>query len=610
MEHDNYTEVTLSAFAETGRVESSIPVLKQRSYTGRKPVMSSALANTPCADLGVDGMLEKLNATLGTSYNLDSTCVCGKVLNATPQENGNGMGRLRDLLYIPLNAISRQPLFLAFAQLIPRRAFPSTLTKLSFDSTRIATLRSVFKSYIAQSYDFGTAYAYLRPYCHEVDSLQALKERVDSFNSRWEAPHPAGINKDTVPRRIWDLYANRVVPSWVTPDEPRGISHAWVDEKDRMDMMTPINGNKWPVPMPKDANLDLIRIELLNTGVEYAWLDVLCLRQEGRHNKHLRTLEWKIDVPTIGNVYYGGVVCYFCGLGRPLVFEDGYFESDRCWFNRAWTLQEVPCTNDDSGISTVVCGETGNEDIHQRDIRSRVDEKLVSLRRLRNDRSLFAILSEMQKRVSAKLLDKIAGLAYVIGVQWLPVYDLQFSAEYAWTRLVWVMHPCARGDLFFYYPEPGNGVYRWRPSWTQVMTQILPLRGEAAAAIRLDNMRSFISRERYRGPRIMSGEVYGLEDQSNNENPRYGQLVVKDSMGTPHSIKVIASHQYPIPQGLYTLMGSNGDADIFMKYWVVGHQRKRNRFKKLSVIRLADEDGRRKLQKLGVAKQGCRVFLM
>ncbi len=33
--------------------------------------------------------------------------------------------------------------------------------------------------------------------------------------------------------------------------------------------------------MPKDANLDLIRIEMLNLGAEYAWLDVLCLRQEG-----------------------------------------------------------------------------------------------------------------------------------------------------------------------------------------------------------------------------------------------------------------------------------------------------------------------------------------
>ncbi len=37
-----------------------------------------------------------------------------------------------------------------------------------------------------------------------------------------------------------------------------------------------------PVPIPQDTSLDLIRIEMLNLGAEYAWLDVLCLRQEGR----------------------------------------------------------------------------------------------------------------------------------------------------------------------------------------------------------------------------------------------------------------------------------------------------------------------------------------
>ncbi len=49
-----------------------------------------------------------------------------------------------------------------------------------------------------------------------------------------------------------------------------------------------------PVPMPKDANLDLIRIEMLNHGAEYTWLDVLCLWQEGGKNEHLRMDEWKL----------------------------------------------------------------------------------------------------------------------------------------------------------------------------------------------------------------------------------------------------------------------------------------------------------------------------
>ncbi len=48
-----------------------------------------------------------------------------------------------------------------------------------------------------------------------------------------------------------------------------------------MDVWTPINGHQWPVSIPKDADLNLIRIEMLNMGLEYVWLDVLCLRQKG-----------------------------------------------------------------------------------------------------------------------------------------------------------------------------------------------------------------------------------------------------------------------------------------------------------------------------------------
>ncbi|PBK59023.1 hypothetical protein ARMSODRAFT_80043 [Armillaria solidipes] len=60
---------SLSSLSEANREELTIPVLKQRSYTGKK-VIPSSLANTPCADLGVDGVLEKLNTTLGTLYAL------------------------------------------------------------------------------------------------------------------------------------------------------------------------------------------------------------------------------------------------------------------------------------------------------------------------------------------------------------------------------------------------------------------------------------------------------------------------------------------------------------------------------------------------------------
>ncbi|SJL16896.1 uncharacterized protein ARMOST_20426 [Armillaria ostoyae] len=301
---------TLSAFIETGRPESSIPVLKQRSYTGSERVIPSALANISCANLGVDAVVEKLNVILGTSHKL------------------------------------------------------------------MASVSAVLESYITRNYDFGMVYGYLRRYwvyfsdldwARDAEEEARKKEQELLVNGRIKALH-------TSCRRVWDLYANQVVPYWATCYNPWGISHAWMDERDRVDVWTPINRCEWPVPMPKDANLDLIQIEMLNLGAEYVWMDVLCLRQEGGPREDLRMQEWKIDMPTIGWVYVGSapVVCYFCGLGRPLRLKPGYFEDDRCWFKRAWTLQEI-------SEETIIGGETGDDGTLAEDIQLRFHEQLASL---------------------------------------------------------------------------------------------------------------------------------------------------------------------------------------------------------------------------------------
>ncbi len=65
--HWTAPQITLSAVAETGQVESTITVPKQRSYTG-KWAIPSALADTPCANLGYNGVLSMLNTILRTSY--------------------------------------------------------------------------------------------------------------------------------------------------------------------------------------------------------------------------------------------------------------------------------------------------------------------------------------------------------------------------------------------------------------------------------------------------------------------------------------------------------------------------------------------------------------
>ena len=101
------------------------------------------------------------------------------------------------------------------------------------------------------------------------------------------------VDRKLPPRRVWDLYSNRVLPGWLFrkwghSDEEweqwstvDPVSHSWVHPNDRHSVWTPINGRKWPVPVPKDTTLDRVRVELLNVGRETIWLDVLCLWQEG-----------------------------------------------------------------------------------------------------------------------------------------------------------------------------------------------------------------------------------------------------------------------------------------------------------------------------------------
>ncbi|PBK62312.1 hypothetical protein ARMSODRAFT_1089200 [Armillaria solidipes] len=533
----NLPEITLSALTETGQAESSISVLNQRSYTGNAPVISSALANTPCADLGIDGVLEKLNATLGTSYTLGS--------------------RILRLL-------------------------------------RIKTLYSILKPYVERNDDFGTVYAHLRRFWYHYD-VAAIKrelrtrEEEDREMRREVLVHDRITRWNVPPRRVWDLYANRVVPWWVVNGYSCawGISHAWVDEKDRVDAMTPINGYEWPVPMPKAANLDLIRIEILNAEeehvpvlrVEYAWLDVLCLRQEGGKNEHLRKDEWKLDVPTIGWVYTAvKVVCYFNGLGRPLHLTLRDFESDRCWFRRAWTLQEI--TRD-----TIIGGQT-EDDAMEQEVRRKFDEQLTHLRRMQERPRVLEYALEMQNRMSTKPLDKVAGLAYLLWPQSIPIYDAEQSEADAWDILTHVMGRQFREELFFFYPQPGDGRKCWRPSWEQVMTNKFIVLGRY-----LDSNGVLTTEDPdvdwHDGCRIV-GDVHGLAEVPKEGNPRQGELVFKDPTGSPHTFKIMADHAYPILDGTYTLLGSSVYASSH--YWVVGQLREDEKFEKLSIFCLVDDE--------------------
>ncbi|PBK89193.1 hypothetical protein ARMGADRAFT_333916 [Armillaria gallica] len=220
--YSSLSDVTITAPIEDGSSIEDIKVPNQRAYTGSKPVIPSSFADTSSASLGVDELLKMLNSTLGTKYDL------------TP------------------------------------------------------SLSSLLEACISNKYDFGTVYGYLRPIWFDCD-LNIIQDSMrTSEETDLEIRREALVNDQITeegltmpPRRVWDLFSNRVVPWWVALRTPWGISHAWLDNSRRRNVLTPINGRQWPVPIPEDANLDLVRIEMLNLGAEYAWLDVLCLRQKG-----------------------------------------------------------------------------------------------------------------------------------------------------------------------------------------------------------------------------------------------------------------------------------------------------------------------------------------
>ena len=102
--------------------------------------------------------------------------------------------------------------------------------------------------------------------------------------------------RNLFPRRIWDICANTVIPTtWfcgppcpLTGQQDVGalgvkpISHAWVANEDRNNILTEANQYLWPIPLPKGVDLEDVRGQMIRLGVRYAWLDVLCLRQRSR----------------------------------------------------------------------------------------------------------------------------------------------------------------------------------------------------------------------------------------------------------------------------------------------------------------------------------------
>ncbi|PBK61439.1 hypothetical protein ARMSODRAFT_1089760 [Armillaria solidipes] len=458
------------------------------------------------------------------------------------------------------------------------------------------SLSSVLEDYISKNYDFGTAYGRLRQVWNRNDDSSIQEELLRHEEMDREMRQKAlGRNRIVTPhlppRRVWDLCSNRVVPWWAVGVWPQPISHAWVDEKDCVDAWTPINGKEWPVPIPKGASLEQIRIEMLNlSGVEYTWLDVLCLRQKGGPREDLRTEEWKLDVPTIGRVYYTArVMIYLCGLGRPLRLKEGDLDSDRFWLRRSWTLQEV-------GIQPCIAGDTAGpgRPISQRllsgnnvdDLLIRIYKQVEEVQSLREHDNVFSALEKMRHWVSTNPVDRVAGLTFALRPEMIPMYHESASLEDAWTALVNAMEPHSRLLFLFLYPKAGLGCKKWIPTWAQVMSEPLP--GYTLRYAGRVGHNEETDKDWYAGPCIRQGLVRGLDAAlPTGGYHRRGELVVEDRYRMARTFAIDAHHQCPIPEDTYVLLGLDEPSFRPSAFcWVIGRELPDRRFEKVSVFRI------------------------
>ncbi|KIP07157.1 hypothetical protein PHLGIDRAFT_127798 [Phlebiopsis gigantea 11061_1 CR5-6] len=343
-----------------------------------------------------------------------------------------------------------------------------------------------FYSCVPPDWDVGTAYGHLRPrwagfasgeYTFwEMDALMGDR-RVEDMDMRHyalestrnklrdpihylQAPQSGDriVDTEIPPRRVWDLYSNRVVPMSIlpstspgtVPENVWGVSHSWVDVTERHDVLTSENGKQWPVPLPKGVNLEQIRIELLNMGAEYVFLDVLCLRQPNDPlTETVRQEEWELDVPVLGYVYrhdrYQTTVVYFNGLDDHSTFETclnwlpGGLTAARCseWDGR-YFMERLHESQRDLGLRDVFAGVSTAEPLF---------------------RDLLRAMRRRPGYADKKPYDRVAALAYLLPRHKPEKYlehegNEDLDAEDAWASLVQTLSSDERLDLLLHEPSP------------------------------------------------------------------------------------------------------------------------------------------------------------
>ena len=388
-------------------------------------------------------------------------------------------------------------------------------------------------------------------------------------------------NSKLPPRRVWDLFSNRILPfhairksSQSNPsdilDNLWRVSHSWVDVSERHDVQTRINGGRWPVPLPRSTTLDHVRVELLNMGAQYVWLDILCLRQRGEDDKEkLRKQQWELDVPTIGSVYSDGYrpcITYFNGLGLPLDTSPEITQSHRHWFNRVWTLQE-------SVEHWLPGGLSGSPLIDGPAFFMRLQEVLES----RSSYKMQShIIQALKSRSCTTELDRIAGLAYDLGCATLPLYKENSPEDLAFALLIKHMRGWPRTFMFLQYA--GDEPFAlWPVSWRTFL--------ESSPALPFSKVSTYSSEylaltdeaqlcTESHGEYYHEGYALGpchiihnvAETDADGDEEFQLQFIGRGPEGAPVSFKATGMHGVIIPGVPYTLVGIGR---LWKEHWIV-----------------------------------------
>ncbi|KAJ3538893.1 hypothetical protein NM688_g6447 [Phlebia brevispora] len=579
-------------------VDLDVPL--QIKHTTIEPVISSSLTSEPCERLGIDGLLSHFNELLSTSYSVE-----------TP-----GLRRVLE-------------------QCIERR----------YDfGMAFGRLRTLWFDWIGSEDHHGDWERVLRSDFTNLIQLLEDREQKDEEDRRnaFDRERNLITNPFVDPRRLWDLNSNRVVPIYAVHesyliDEPSSkiwpVSHSWMAEERRCQVDTPINGHEWRVPFPSDTTLDRVRIELLNLGAEYVWLDVLCLRQADSRkpeSEQLRKSEWELDVPTIGQIYSGNphIVTYLNGLGRP--FEVGDTTNPRHWINRAWTLQEGSVNTLIGGLtaqspflSLMQREESGTPDTSEseRQVKQVFDRLCMALHTGFHLWShVFPALEAMLNRTGTYEIDRIAGLAFMLwdlGSERLPVYlcneDSSAARERAWRVLLMESDVGCCYHLAYLYPVPGDDDSTWRPSWRQLTAREIPLGPMADIAKFRVCYEENAVREggalKLPAPLVRNCTIQLLAEPNAEGYCRRGKLTVNVGgfIKHRHSFTVEAHHQQRISEDQkYVLVGNVEESNSpFVSYgfWIVGIETKPGSIRKVTVLRMESEDDRDRLIELDLAPE-------